>query len=404
MFGWEFPPFFAGGVGVVCFEMVRALSKAGMDVTYVMPFGPKNITSPYAKVLIAENILPGVTVKTIPTMMQAYMSEQEYDQSYQEYLRNSDVDSTKVLYSSNLWLEVQRFAKRATLIARHEKFDVIHAHDWMTFPAAVEAKKISGKPLVVHIHNTIYDRYLGSGGEAEKEIELMGMHYADKIVAISYFVKNRLVNDYHISPERIEVIHNAAIAMDDNISYRNATIQDKDKVVLFAGRVTVQKGPDYFVEAAKKVLDKNPNVKFILAGTGDMLPRMINRAAELGIVRNFIFPGFYSREDAERLFSMADVFVMPSVSEPFGIVPLEAMSKSKPVIISKQSGVAEIVHHALKVDFWDVDDIANKILAVLNYPSLQQHLGHSGKIELKNITWDEFARKTMDLYYRLVIP
>jgi glycosyltransferase involved in cell wall biosynthesis len=325
------------------------------------------------------------------------MNEQEYDKQYKSYLKSRG-GSAKPLYGPNLWLEVQRFAARARMIVENADFDVIHAHDWMTFPAAIEAKRISGKPLVVHMHNTIYDRYLGSGGEAEKEVELAGMYHADKVIAISYFVKNRLVNDYHVPPEKIEVIHNAAIPMDEGSSYRNAVINADDKVVLYAGRVTVQKGPDYFVEAAKKVIEHYPKVKFILAGAGDMLPSMINRAAELGIARNFIFPGFYTREDAEKLFSMADVFVMPSVSEPFGLVPLEAMHKGTPTIISKQSGVCEVVKNALKVDFWDVDEIANKIVAVLNYTVLQEHLGHQGRIEIRNLTWDSFANKCEQLY------
>ncbi len=412
MLGWEFPPFFAGGVGMVCYELTKAMVELNdVSITYVMPFGPKNISNKYLNILVADNLISDkkITLRKIPSLMNAYMSEKDYEKKTRDFIRNKDGDielihdNTLQLYGKDLISEVYNFAEKTKLIIKNENFDVIHAHDWQTIPAAIEAKRISGKPLIIHIHNTIYDRYLGMGGEKEKEIELDGLHYADKIIAISYKVKDTLVNKYGIDPKKIEVIHNAKIGLKSDVEIEMPEINKKYKIVLYAGRVTIQKGPDYFVEAAAKVLEHYPDVKFIMAGSGDLLNQLIHRVAELGISDKFIFHGFYSREEGARFFEMADVFVMPSVSEPFGVVPLEAMLSNTPSIISKQSGCSEIISNVLKVDFWDVDMIANNIIALLNHKVLNNTMAKEGLNEINKLTWDKPAKRCVDLYTKVLI-
>lgn len=405
MLGWELPPFFAGGVGIVCDELARELTKQGVELTFVMPSGPKGMSVPHIKKLLVANNLCSDTkihIKKIDTLLSAYQTAEEYEQAYEKHLSEIGDSAGKPLYGKNILQEVHRFAAKVALLVQDEEFDLIHAHDWTTFPAALAAKHVSGKPLVVHMHITEFDKTGGDHANPEiYRIEREGMLGANLVVAVSDWVKRRCVHQYHIDPAKIRIVHNAATSMNESIEYAGGRLKDKDKVVLFAGRVTMQKGPDYFVDAAKLVLDRNPDVTFIMAGTGDMLPNMIEKAAALGISNKFIFPGFYSRDDAEKLFSMADVFVMPSVSEPFGVVPFEAQIKKTPTIISKQSGISEVLNHCLKVDFWDTKMMAAKILALLQYPTLNKTMGMNGYWEAKKSSWDVPAAKCIGLYNEL---
>lgn len=415
MLGWEFPPFFAGGVGMVCYELTKAFSKRNdVHVTYVMPYGPKDLHSGHVRLLAADNLIPNsrIQVRKISSMLNAYMSAEEYMQQLKQLelkqlgMKEGDStvskDNTFKLYGANLLQEVYRFAEKVKLLAMEEDFDIIHAHDWTTFPAAIALKGLTGKPMVVHIHITEFNKSGGAGvNQQVYEIERAGMQKADGVIAISNLIKDICIDKYGINPKKISVIHNANIEMDEGLEHISE-MKKFNKIVLFAGRITLQKGPDYFVEAAKKVCEYRDDVKFIMAGSGDMLNRMIDRAAKLGIADKFIFHGFYTREDAERFFSMADVFVMPSVSEPFGVVPLEAMMKRTPTIVSKQSGVSEVLNHTLKVDFWDTDEMANKILALLNYSPLHTELTNRGYQEVKSLTWDVPAQKCIELYHRLM--
>ena len=406
--GWEFPPFFAGGVGIVCYELTKALAKRGTEVVYVMPFGPEEVKAEYVKLVVASRLkrYSNIKLKFLNTLLHAYITSQSYDDRLKQ-LANiiaDEKDQTKALYGSNLFEEIHKFALRVRALAMIEDFDIIHAHDWTTFPAAVGAKHVSGKPLVVHVHITQFDMVGGDGkiNQMCYDVERYGMHEADMIIAVSELIRQRCIHQYGVPEHKIRVLHNAASTMEGPVYEGPIRIKEKDKIVLFAGRVTLQKGPDYFVRAARMVLDKDPNVKFVLAGSGDMLSRMIEMSAAMGMADKFIFPGFYTREQAARLFDMADVFVMPSVSEPFGLVPLEAMQKGTPVIISRQSGVSEILRNALKVDFWDVQDIANKILAVLQYQELSHHLVQHGTMEVQALTWDKYAEKLERIYEELM--
>ncbi|GAI04335.1 unnamed protein product, partial [marine sediment metagenome] len=255
----------------------------------------------------------------------------------------------------------------AAELAENEQFDIVHAHDWMTYPAGIAVSAVSGKPLIVHVHSTEFDRSGENVNQTIYDIEREGMEWAAKVIAVSYFTSNIIISRYGISGEKVEVVYNG-VERNGNWSLAGSGIGKDERIVLFLGRITMQKGPEYFLQAAKKVLDVMDNVKFVMAGAGDMMHRAVEMAAELGIGQKVLFTGFLHGEDVQKIYKMADLYVMPSVSEPFGIAPLEALDNDVPVIISKQSGVSEVLTHALKVDFWDVDEIANKIIAVLKYP------------------------------------
>ncbi len=406
MLGWEFPPYFAGGVGIVCYELTKALARHGTSVTYIMPRGPEHVHADHCTLLVADNLVldKRVTIARVDSLLEAYTGYDDYAQRLSTLLKQRR-GSTGALYGRNLLQEINLFAEKVQLLVKELgiDFDVIHAHDWTTFPAAMALKKLTGKPLIVHVHITEFDK---TGGEHADPriyaIEQAGMLAADRVIAVSNMIRNRCIHQYHIPPEKIRVVYNAVEFNKKPPLPEQFHLRKHDRIVLFLGRITLQKGPDYFLEAARKVIDVNPNVKFIMAGTGDMLPRMIERAAELGLGDKFIFPGFVNREQGDRLYRMADVFVMPSVSEPFGIVPLEAMYQGTPVIISRQSGISEVLKHALKVDFWDVNDIANKILAALSYRTLHRELTDRGNQEIQGFNWDTPAQHIEHIYEEVV--
>lgn len=296
-------------------------------------------------------------------------------------------------------LEVSRYAMVASVIARQLKsdFDIIHAHDWLTYAAGVAAKRATGKPLVVHMHATEYDRS-GEGNINHQVygIEKMGMSEADTVISVSNFTRSIIINKYGIAPDKVVTVHNAVEADESERAEYKKYIPEK--IVTFLGRITYQKGPDYFVQSALKVLQRDPNVRFVMAGSGDMLNRMIKRVATLGIADNFHFTGFLKGPEVTKMFAMSDVYVMPSVSEPFGISPLEAMRSNVPVIISKQSGVSEVLKHAVKVDFWDVDAMADAIYGLLHYKALSTMFKELGKDEVDNLKWDNSAAKVKNVY------
>ncbi|RME31049.1 glycosyltransferase family 1 protein [Candidatus Woesearchaeota archaeon] len=406
MLGWEFPPYFAGGVGIVCYELTKALAKHGVTVTYIMPRGPEHVHANHCELLVADNLIldKRVTVARIDSLLEAYTGYDEYGRRLSTLLKHGRGSAGK-LYGENLLQEIHLFAEKVKLLVTElgMDFDVIHAHDWTTFPAAMALKELTGKPLIVHVHITEFDK---TGGEHADPriyaIERAGMLAADRVIAVSNMIRKRCIYQYHVPPDKIRIVYNAVEFNRRPGLPEEFPIRKQDRVVLFLGRITLQKGPDYFMEAAKKVLEMNPNVKFVMAGTGDMLPRMIERAAELGIGDKFIFPGFVNREQGDKLYRMADVFVMPSVSEPFGIVPLEAMYQGTPVIISRQSGISEVLKHALKVDFWDVNDIANKIMAALSYRTLHRELTDRGNQEVMGFNWEKPATEVEHIYEEVV--
>ncbi|HUO10296.1 MAG TPA: glycosyltransferase [Phycisphaerae bacterium] len=306
-------------------------------------------------------------------------------------------------YAGDLFQETERYARLALAIAKAETFDVIHAHDWMTFEAAMAVAAETGKPLVVQIHSTELDRAGHQANARILEVEREGMLAASKIVAVSYKTKTQLIEKYGIDPQKIEVVYNAADAANgvEANGEKPKNAGKKHKTVLFLGRMVAQKGPDYFLRAAKKILAVEPDVKFVMAGKGEMVEELKRLAEELEIHRRVIFTGFLKKSEAQKAFRAADVYVMPSVSEPFGIAPLEALAHDVPVILSKQSGVAEVLQHVLKVDFWDTEEMADKILAVLRHPPLAATLREFGQEEVRQLSWDDSARRIVELYEHL---
>lgn len=424
MLGWEFPPFISGGLGTACYGLTKGLDEIGVNVVFVLPtaipvatgthVSMRNPASPIGPQASVEG-LPHVQLRTVQAALQAYASPATYRPPVTQGQHNSPGSEIEDIvtaahkptrgflsggagahYGGNLMDQVRRYAQLATSIAMGEAFDVVHAHDWMTYPAGLAVAGISGKPLVVHVHSTEFDRSGEHVNQQVYDIERAGMHGADKVVCVSYLTRSIVITRYGVPPEKVAVVYNA-VDMDNNEeSFRPIT--RNEKIVLFLGRITMQKGPEYFLAAAKKVLEKFPNVRFVMAGSGDMFRNSVELAAQMGIGSKVTFPGFLRGGDLERIFHMADLYVMPSVSEPFGIAPLEALSRNVPVIISKQSGVSEVLTHVLKVDFWDINEMANKILAVLRHPPLQRVLREQGHFELHKLSWKESATRCHDVY------
>jgi len=390
MFGWELPPFNSGGLGVACYGLSKALSK-NVDITFVLP-RKVEVDASFLKLLFANNI----KVTIIDSPLRPYLTSAEY----------ARMEEDVTLYGHDLFSEVKRYAMEARKIAEKEEFDIIHAHDWLSFEAGIAAKEVSGKPLVVQLHSTEYDRCGGQNlNQAVYDIERRGMELADRVVGVSNLTKRIIEEHYGIPSSKVFAIHNRINADEYNQPVDERIFQlkmDGKKIVLYAGRITLQKGPEYFLDAARKVLEYESNVLFVMAGSGDMEYKMINLAAQMGISDKVLFTGFLRGEELRSIFKLADVFVMPSVSEPFGIAALESIIHGTPVIISKQSGVSEIVQNALKVDFWDTDEMANKILSVISYQSLKSVLQDNGRNEVGTFSWDTAANETMNLYKSLV--
>ena len=419
MFGWEFPPHISGGLGTACFEMTRAMVHHGMEVIFVIPRAGESGPKSHVELMAASRLIPkepGKTVeaflkrldiRVVDSILRPYIADWEYRHVLEEAenkmthrLRGESILEPVGPYGRNLIAEVARYSEAAEVIARKARFNVIHAHDWMTFLAAIRAKRVSHKPLVVHIHALEYDRSGENANPDIFQIEKLGMEAADHVIAVSHYTRGLILERYGIPADKVSVVHNAVSRRHAGKVYRVARKRD-EKTVLFLGRITFQKGPDYFVEAAARVLEKMPNVTFVMAGAGDMLPRLIERVGQLRIGKHFHFTGFLRGQDVERMYAQSDLYVMPSVSEPFGISPLEAMVYDVPVIVSRHAGVSEVLTHALKVDFWDVDDIAGKILAVLKYPALSREMLRNSRKELRDIRWDVAAERIMAVYNRL---
>lgn len=420
MFGWEFPPHISGGLGTACDGLTRGLAKHQVKVLFVMPSASGDEDQSAVRIINASDVAAfqtreeareliekvqflKVTSNLIPYLGPDEFTEQvdlEREKEWNEF-RISFGQKFKFSgkYGSNLMEEVMRYSLVASAIARQNQFDVIHAHDWLTYMAGIAAKRVSGKPLVVHVHATEFDR---SGENINKQVydlEKRGMEAADRVIAVSNLTRNIIINNYHIDPSKVFAVHNAVDF--STVENREITRGVPEKIVTFLGRITFQKGPEYFIEAAYKVLQKIKDVRFVMAGSGDLFNRSVRRVAKLGISSHFHFTGFLRGEDVKNMFSYSDVYVMPSVSEPFGISPLEAMKANVPAIISKQSGVAEVLDHAIKVDFWDVNALADAIYGLLTYPALSAMTVRCGLEEVNALKWDNAAMKVKQIYESL---
>ena len=422
MFGWEFPPHIAGGLGTACEGIVKGLAHNGVEVLFVMPSASGDEDQSCARIINAsdvavnnvsdsvEEFINKVKFINVDSSLVPYVDPSEYYEAI-EKMKKEHVSETSVgfgqkfkfsgKYGANLLEEVSRYAQVGGTIAMQNEFDVIHAHDWLTYLAGIAAKELTGKPLVVHVHATSFDR--GSDDMVDSRvyaIEKRGMEAADCVVTVSDLTRNIVINRYGIDPAKVVTVHNAVdFSGRDDIKVKRAV---SDKIVTFLGRITFQKGPEYFIEAAAKVLKRTPNVRFVMAGSGDMMNKAIRQVARLGISDRFHFTGFLRGKEVQKMFALSDVYIMPSVSEPFGISPLEAMRSNVPSIISHQSGAAEVLKYALKVDFWDVDAMADDIYALLQYPALARFATKQGYDEVNELKWNGATAKLKKVYESVV--
>jgi glycogen synthase len=400
-FGWEFPPSKNGGLGVACYGLTRELLQNGVEVIFVLPKTQE--TRGDARFIFAdqERLLKVVRTDTEDVTPGVYAQAD----SLIHVIVGYDKFGNPIIRSRTIIEEAHRFAQRAALIALTEEFDVIHAHDWTSYLAGVAAKIASGKPLILHVHATSFDQAASEHVDpAIYKIERECLALADKVVTVSGYTKNIVVHKHGVPAEKVEVVHNGC---DTNEPERLPAILSElkrqgKKIILYHGRISIQKGVDYFVRAARRVVDVDPNVVFIISGWGDMKTQVIELVGAMGLSRNVLFAGALWDEDRDRMYQSADLVVMPSVSEPFGLVPLEALQHGTPSVISKQSGVAEVLSHVLKVDFWDTEEMANQILSSLRYPAIRQQMVKEGRCQMHTMSWGHAAQKMKQIYQSLL--
>lgn len=391
MFGWELPPFNSGGLGTACYGITKFLSQKGVEIDFVLPRDTSGKNGEFVNLISADST--NTKIQVVNSLLQSYMTSESYFDAFQNIENRKNCE-----YRNSLIEEVDRYAQLAKDIAQNTPHDIIHCHDWMTLPAGIAAQKVSGKPFIAHIHSTETDRSGGRGvNPTIFDIEANGVKKANKIIAVSNLTKNRIKDSYQIEDNKIDIVYNGIdkSEFENNIEKFNPF---NKKVILFLGRITLHKGPDYFIKMAKKVLDKREDAIFIVSGSGDMYHRIIEQACDLGIGDKVLFTGFLRDQQLRKVYKMANLYVMPSVSEPFGITPLEALASGTPVLISKQSGVSEVLNHCLKVDFWDTDEMANKILAILESQELEECLAEKGNREIDKLNWDSATDKILNLY------
>ena len=413
MFGWEFPPHILGGLGTASYGLTKGMFENGdMDITFVIPKPWGDEERGFARI-VGANAVPvawrDVSWDYVQSRIGNVMDPQLYfdlrDHIYADfnYMGTNDLGCIEFSgrYPDNLLEEINNYYIMAGVIARTVPFDVIHSHDWLTYPAGIHAKQVTGKPLVIHVHATDFDRSRGNVNPTVFAIEKDGMNNADHIITVSNLTRQTVIEKYGINPEKVTTVHNAVEPLSEEIRSIKMN-KGKDKVVTFLGRITMQKGPEYFVEAASRVLQKTHNVRFVMAGSGDMMEKMIRLAADRDIADRFHFTGFLKGRQVYEMLAASDVYIMPSVSEPFGISPLEAMQMGVPSIISKQSGCAEILENVIKIDYWDINAMADSIYSIIKYPALYNHLRDRGLAEIDTIQWKKAGAKVIDIYHKVI--
>lgn len=408
MFGWEFPPHILGGLGTASYGLTKGMSlQSDMEIKFVIPKPHGDEDQSFLKIIGANNI-PVVWKENNWDHVNYRIGKTMHPDEY-FYLRNfirydfqrigtndlGCIDFSGV-YPSNLLEEISNYEAAASVIAHAGDFDIIHSHDWLTYPAGIFAKQISGKPLVIHVHATDFDRSRGNVNPEVYAIEKRGMDESDHIITVSNLTRQTVIEKYGQHPSKVTTVHNAVSPLENIKDF--VKTERKDKVVTFLGRITMQKGPEYFVEAAHRVLEKTKGVRFVMAGSGDMMNQMIHLAAKRNIADKFHFTGFLRGKQVHEILAQSDVYIMPSVSEPFGISPLEAMQVGTPTIVSKQSGCAEILNNAIKIDYWDIDAMSDAIYSIVQYPAMYKSLREKGKEEVDNITWEKAGLKVRDIY------
>lgn len=413
MFGWEFPPHILGGLGTASYGLTKGMHNCGdMDITFVIPKPWGDEERGFANIIGACNTPVAwrdVNWDYVQTRLGKYMDPQLYfdlrNHIYADfnYLNLNDLGCIEFSgrYPDNLLEEINNYSIVAGVIARTVDCDIIHSHDWLTYPAGIHAKNVTGKPLVIHVHATDFDRSRGNVNPTVFAIEKDGMNNADHIITVSELTRRTVIDKYGINPDKVTTVHNAVIPLSKEL-LEIPKPDSKDKVITFLGRITMQKGPEYFVEAAAKVLGKTKNVRFVMAGSGDMMDAMIKLVAKRGIADKFHFTGFLKGKQVYEMLKASDVYVMPSVSEPFGISPLEAMEMGVPSIISKQSGCAEILDNVIKTDYWDIDAMADAMHSIVTNPALHKTLHDRGIEEIHGITWEKAGQKVIDIYKKVI--
>lgn len=408
MFGWEFPPHILGGLGTASYGLTRGMAmQPDMDITFVIPKPHGDEDQSFLKIIGACNV-PVVWKENDWNYVNDRIGRMMHPDEY-FWLRNGiKYDFHRIYtndlgcvdfsgkYPDNLIEEISNYEAVASVLAHSMDFDIIHSHDWLTYPAGVFAKQISGKPLVIHVHATDFDRSRGQVNPTVYGIEKRGMDAADHIMTVSDLTRAIVIEKYHQDPRKVTTVHNAVEPLPDIESFTKTP--RKDKVVTFLGRITMQKGPEYFVEAAFRVLQRTKDVRFVMAGSGDMMNAMIDLVAKRNIADRFHFTGFLKGRQVHEVLAESDVYIMPSVSEPFGISPLEAMQVGTPSIISKQSGCAEILTHAIKTDYWDIDAMADAIYSIVKNPAMHKSLQELGRDEVNNIKWEDAGQKVRAIY------
>ncbi len=410
MFGWEFPPHILGGLGTASYGLTKGMSQQeDMEITFCIPKPCGDEDQSFLKI-IGMNSVPivwrDVLWDHVQNRIGSYMNPQLYydlrDHIYADfnYRYTNDLGAIEFSgrYPENLHEEINNYSIVAGVVARQQDFDIIHSHDWLTYPAGIHAKQISGRPLVIHVHATDFDRSRGNVNPTVYNIEKNGMDHADHIMCVSELTRQTVIHKYHQDPAKVSTVHNAVTPLEQEILDIPSNKLPKEKTVTFLGRITMQKGPEYFVEAASMVLSRTRNVRFVMAGNGDMMNQMIDLVAARGIADRFHFPGFMKGKQVYEVLKASDVYIMPSVSEPFGISPLEAMQCSVPSIISKQSGCAEILSECIKTDYWDIHAMADAIYAICTYPALYEYLRDEGKEEVDGIKWETVGLKVRGIY------
>jgi len=416
MLGWEFPPQITGGLGTACEGLTQALARHDVRIHFFMPKLYGNEAAPYLnlydvgdpqKAQVQDHEFSDqaeLFFHQIPSFLSPYLRPDH--PVYSSSSRGSDENfSTPPLthfskapvqhYGYQLFEEVEDYGRRAAVLSKEIDFDLIHAHDWMTFPAALRIKQKTGKPIILHVHSLESDRAGEGGNPVIHQIEAGSLHAADAIIAVSHYTKRKMIENYHVNEDKIHVVHNGITKKRQTSIKRRF---ERNPTVLFLGRITFQKGPDYFVEAAIRVLEQLPEVRFILAGAGDMLEKLRSRIRMAGAESSFWFPGFLLGKEVEEVFALADLYVMPSVSEPFGISVLEALHCDVPVLVSRQSGVSEVIQHSLKADFWDVEELVDLIVGALKYPELGRDLLQMAQKEMARLDWNQSATRVAQVY------
>lgn len=414
MFGWEFPPHILGGLGTASYGLTKGMAKQeDMEITFVVPKPWGDEDQSFLQIIGAGNtpvVWRDVSWESVKSHYEKFMNPQRYydlrDHIYADfsYMHTNDMGCIEFSgrYPDNLIEEINNYSIVAGVIARTYPFDIIHSHDWLTYPAGIHAKNVTGKPLVLHVHATDFDRSRGKVNPTVYDIEKNGMDNADYILCVSDLTRKTVIEKYHQHPDKVRTVHNAVEPLNAEIQGINRTAGVKEKVVTFLGRITMQKGPEFFVDAATQVLKKTNHIRFVMAGSGDMMDQMIRLVADRGISDKFHFTGFLKGKQVYEMLKSSDVYVMPSVSEPFGISPLEAMQCGVPSIISHQSGCAEILNHVIKIDYWDVDAMADAIYSICSYPAMSNFLKTEGKKEVNEIKWEYAGQKVRDVYNMLV--